>query len=71
MAYRLALLPIVKFHGVFHVSFLKRYIKDVYHVIDWSLLQVEKKGEFQPEPQCILQQKQLMLTNRAIKQVKV
>jgi hypothetical protein len=30
-------------------------LKDVDHVIDWSVLQVEPEGEFQPEPQCILQ----------------
>eukprot|EP00253_Pinus_taeda_P006597 PITA_06597 len=33
--------------------------------------QVEQEGEFQAEPQCILQRKQLMLRNKAIKQVKV
>ena len=71
MAYRLALPPIVKFHDVFHVSLLKRYVQDVDHVIDWSVLQVEPEGEFQLEPQCILQWKQLMLQNRAIEQVKV
>ena len=38
VAYQLAIPPIVKFHDVFHVSFLKRYIKDVDHVIDWPIL---------------------------------
>eukprot|EP00253_Pinus_taeda_P023775 PITA_23775 len=33
--------------------------------------QVELDGEFQPDPQCILQKKVLMLWNRAIEQVKV
>ena len=63
IAYRLALPPIVKFHDVFHVSLLKKYVKDVDHVIDWSILQVEPDGEFQSEPQCILQKKVLMLQN--------
>ena len=31
----------MKVHEVFHVSFLKRYVKDAYHVIDWYGLQVE------------------------------
>jgi len=44
----------VKFHAVFHVSLLKGYVKDVDHVIDWSVLQVEPDGEFQLEPQRIL-----------------
>ena len=53
VAYRLALPPIVKFHDVFHVSLPKKYVKDVDHVIDWSILQVELDGEFQPKPYCI------------------
>ena len=28
----------MKVHDVFHVSFLKKYIKDVEHVIDWSVI---------------------------------
>eukprot|EP00253_Pinus_taeda_P017283 PITA_17283 len=54
VAYRLALTAIVKVHDVFHVSLLKKYVKDDDHVIDWSVLQVEPDGEFQPEPWCIL-----------------
>jgi len=71
VAYQLALPPIVKFHDVIHVSLLNRYVKDVDHVIDWSVLQVEPEGEFQSELQCILWRKMLMIQNRAIKQVKV
>lgn len=44
----------MKFHDRFDISFLEKYIKDVYHVIDLSVLEVEKEGEFQLEPQCIL-----------------
>ena len=44
VAYRLALLLTVKFHDGFHVSFFKIYVKDVDHVIDWFVLQVEPKG---------------------------
>ena len=38
MAYKLVLHLIVKFHDVFHVSLLKRYVEDVDHVIDWFVL---------------------------------
>jgi len=44
VAYILALLPIVKFHDVFHVSLLKKYVQDVDHVIDWFVFQVELEG---------------------------
>lgn len=54
MAYQLALPPTLKVHDVFHISFLKEYIKDVDHVIDQFVLQVEQEGEFHPKPQCIL-----------------
>jgi len=38
VAYKLVLHLIVKFHDVFHVSLLKRYVEDVDHVIDWFVL---------------------------------
>lgn len=71
VAYRLALPLTMKFHDVFHVSFLEKYVKNVDHVIDWSVLQVEPNGEFESKPQCILQKKVLILQNQEIKQVKV
>jgi len=40
---------------------LKKYVKDVDHVIDLFVLQVEPGGEFQREPQFILHRKVLML----------
>jgi hypothetical protein len=33
-------------HSVFHVSFLKKYVHDHNHVIDWHLIQVEIEGDF-------------------------
>ena len=36
MAYQLALLPNFKFHNVFHISVLKRYVHDATHVINWN-----------------------------------
>lgn len=61
VSYRLELPPTAKFHDVFDVSLLKKYVKYVDHVIDWFVLQVEPNGKFQPEPRCIFQKKVLML----------
>jgi len=44
--YQLTLPLIVKVHDVFHVSLLKKYVKDFDHVIEWSVLQVEPDREF-------------------------
>ena len=58
-------------HNVFHVSLLKKCIHDATHIIDWDVIQVEPKGEFQTEPFCILDRKERMLRNWAIIQIKV
>ena len=50
IAYRLALPLTMKLNDVFHVN---KYVKDVDHVIDSSVLQVEPDGEFQSETQYI------------------
>ena len=71
VAYPLALPLTLKVHDVFHVSFLKKYVKDVDHVIDWFILEVELEGEFQLESNCILHRKMLVLWNQEIEQVKV
>jgi len=44
IAYILALPLTLNVHNVFHVSFPKRYVKDVNHVIDLSIFQVEQEG---------------------------
>jgi hypothetical protein len=54
MAYQLALHANLKIHNVFHVSLLKKYVYDPTHMIDWNVVQVEPKGEFQVEPLSIL-----------------
>ena len=48
VAYQLALPLMVKIIDVFHVILLKNYLQDVDNVIDWFVLHVEPKGEFQP-----------------------
>ena len=71
VAYKLALLPHVKFHDVFHVSLLKRYLHDASHIVDWNVIQVEREGDFLPEPLQILEWEEIELRNRTVARVKV
>jgi hypothetical protein len=50
VAYMISFHAYMNVHNVFHVSLLKKYVHDPNHVIDWHLIQVETKGEFQFQP---------------------
>ena len=47
VAYMIALSASMSVHNVFHASFLKKYIPNANHVIDWNVIQVEQEGIFQ------------------------
>jgi hypothetical protein len=57
VAYMITLPTSLCIHIVFHVSFLKKYVPDANHVIDWNVIQVDPKGGLQVQPICILDQK--------------
>ena len=71
MAYELALPVHVRVHNVFHASLLKKYVYDTKHVVDWSLLQVEPKGDFPPDPIHILDKREVQLRKRTLVQLKL
>jgi hypothetical protein len=71
VAYMLAFPISMTMHNVFHVYFLKKYILDSNHVIDWNVIQVEQEGVSQVHPVHILDWKRKKLWNRAIRLVKV
>ena len=71
VTYRLAFPASSRAHNVFDLSFLKKYVHDPNHVINWDVIQGETEGEFQIEPMCILNRKVTMLWNRDIWKVKV
>ena len=70
VAYQLDLPPHIKMNDVFHVSLLKNYIADKYHIIDWNNVQVELEGDFHIEPVQILDRREAKLHKRSMVQVK-
>jgi hypothetical protein len=71
IAHMISLPASMYIHNVFHVSFLKKYIPDANHVIDWNVIQVEKEIIFHVHLVHILDQKIKQLQNRFIRLVKV
>ena len=54
MAYRLALPPSLEgVHNVFHVSQLRRYIRDESHVLDYSELELQPDLSYTEQPMTI------------------
>jgi hypothetical protein len=67
----LVLLSSMRVHIVFHVSLLQKHVANPNHIIDWIVIQVEHKGDFQVEPVRILDRKVKVLRNKSLGLVNV
>jgi len=72
VAYRLALPPSLSaVHNVFHVSQLRKYVKDDSHMIDHSELQLRADLTFEVQPVAIVDRREKLLKNKSIRLVRV
>ena len=67
VAYRLALPPSLEgVHNVFHVSQLRRYVKDESHILDHSKLELQPDLSYKEQLMAILDRSVKTLKNKAI-----
>jgi len=72
VAYRLALPPaLAGVHDVFHVSQLRKYVRDDSHVLDFSEISLRPDMSYEVHPVSILDRQEKVLKNRVIKLVRV
>ncbi|XP_059076358.1 uncharacterized protein LOC131875736 [Cryptomeria japonica] len=72
VAYRIALPPALAWlHDVFDVSYLKKYVSDFAHMIDWNSLQVQDPGVVMIEPISVLEVRKQRLRNTKVTQCNV
>ncbi|KAA0059577.1 pol protein [Cucumis melo var. makuwa] len=72
VAYCLALPPSLStFHDVFHVSMLRKYVVDPFHVVDYKPLEIDENLSYVEQLVEILVKEAKMLRNRGIGLIKV
>ncbi|CAL5414693.1 unnamed protein product [Camellia sinensis] len=72
VAYRLALPPdLSQVHSVFHVSMLRKYIRDPLHIIDYSGVVVNEDLGYEEKPTRIIDRQVRQLRNKSIPMVKI
>ncbi|MCO5602539.1 hypothetical protein L7F22_056672 [Adiantum nelumboides] len=68
-AYKLALLPHMRIHNVFHVSLLKKYVADPLHILNHDDAILINQEEVQMEPEQVLEVKERKLRHRTVREV--
>ena len=58
-------------HNVFHVSMLRKYLRNPEHAIPLELLNIEQDLAFESRPVQILEESERVLRNKTLKYVKV
>ncbi|XP_028122408.1 uncharacterized protein LOC114319586 [Camellia sinensis] len=72
VAYRLALPPeLSQVHNVFHVSILRKYIRDPLHMIDYSEIVVNEDLNYEEKRMRIIDRQERQLRNKSILMVKI
>lgn len=72
LAYRLDLPESIRgVHNVFHVSMLRKFLRDLEHAIPLEPLSIEQDLTFESRPVKILEELERVLRNKTLKYVKV
>ena len=72
VAYRLALISeLANLHNVFHVSMLRRYCSDEWHIVPVQDIQVQSEFSYDKEPKAILARDVKRFRNKQVPLVKV
>ncbi|XP_028099431.1 uncharacterized protein LOC114298967 [Camellia sinensis] len=72
VAYRLALLPqLSRVHNVFHVSMLRKYEPDPFHVLDWIEIEMDDNVSYEERPIQIFDTREQVLRGKTIPLVKM
>ncbi|KAL5545125.1 hypothetical protein UlMin_008909 [Ulmus minor] len=71
VAYKLAFPPnLSSVHNIFHVSMLKKYVPEPYHVLEHEPIEVHEDLTYEEKPVQILDRKEKRLRNKIIPLVK-